>query len=88
MHVIVNTISGVVFDSTNVKSLSVPGERGEIGFLKNHSPIISYLKKGTISITDSDDVKHLIDISVGYSHVNDNTFTITTSFAKKWVNAS
>ena len=38
--------------SGEVKSVKLPGSAGSFGVLKNHAPLISSLKKGTVKVVD------------------------------------
>lgn len=58
--------------SGEIKSVSVPGTDGSLGILKNHAPIISSLKKGTIKVVDTKQATHTFEIKGGVLEVNKN----------------
>ena len=49
MYLEIVTPEAILF-SSEVDSLTVPGENGEFQMLNNHAPIVSILKKGTVQI--------------------------------------
>ena len=51
--------------SGEVKSVTLPGKDGSFGILKNHAPIISSLKKGTVKVTDDKQSVQNFDINGG-----------------------
>ncbi len=58
--------------SGEVKSVKVPGAGGSFGILKNHAPIISSLKKGTIKVTDDNRQTHNFEVKGGVVEVLKN----------------
>jgi F-type H+-transporting ATPase subunit epsilon len=51
--------------SGEVKSIVLPGTDGKFGLLKNHAPIISSLKKGTLKVTDNTETVQHFEINGG-----------------------
>ena len=49
MYLEIVTPEAILF-SSEVDSLTVPGENGEFQMLNNHAPVVSNLKEGTIKI--------------------------------------
>ncbi|MBA3958468.1 MAG: F0F1 ATP synthase subunit epsilon [Parachlamydiaceae bacterium] len=50
----------------DVLSAIFPGSEGQFEILPNHAPIIASLKKGIVSITDSNNENHSIPIPGGF----------------------
>ena len=59
-----------------VKLIQVPGTKGSFEILKNHAPIISTLKQGTIKIIDQQDQEEFYDILGGVIEVKKNKVII------------
>ncbi|MEK7098659.1 MAG: hypothetical protein AAB908_02040 [Patescibacteria group bacterium] len=49
LHLIISSVSQNLYDGPAV-SATVPGSAGEMTILPNHEPLISTLKKGTITV--------------------------------------
>ena len=58
--------------SGEVKSVQLPGSGGSFGVLKNHAPMISSLKKGTIKVVDDSKNIQTFDVSGGVIEVLKN----------------
>lgn len=56
----------------DIKSVTLPGIDGSLGILDKHAPLISALKKGTITITDKASAKHNFNINGGVVEVLNN----------------
>ena len=71
----VSKVDAPVFDG-EVVSVHVPGVEGEMEIMANHEPLISPLKKGTVTIKESDgsEQSHLIDS--GTLEISNNHATI------------
>lgn len=67
------TPEAILFSST-VDSFSVPGVNGEFQMLKNHAPVVSILKEGTIKIHVHTQEHLEIDIISGHlePHIDDD----------------
>jgi ATP synthase F1 epsilon subunit len=62
----------------NVSEVVVPAFEGEIGILKNHIPIISFLKPGIIKVfTDTEEENYYVED--GIVEFKDNSLSILTS---------
>lgn len=48
IHLTILNLQETLFEG-NVESITLPGEQGELTVLPNHMPIITAIKKGTIS---------------------------------------
>ena len=72
--------TGLVFKS-NVNEVVIPSYEGEMGILKNHIAIITFLRPGLIKIyNDSEEIFFVEDGTVEFA---ENTLLILTSTAKK-----
>ena len=68
-------VDGPVFDG-EVVAVSVPGIQGDMQILAGHEPLISPLRKGTVTIhkTDGKEESHLI--ASGTLEISDNHATV------------
>jgi F-type H+-transporting ATPase subunit epsilon len=63
-------------------SVRAPGEPGYLGILRNHAPLVTTLKPGTLTWRRSDGVRQASRIGAGFLEVKGNTVTmLTDSFA-------
>ena len=62
----------------NVSEVVVPAYEGEMGILKDHIPIISFLKPGIIKVISSSE-EHNFYVEDGIVEFKDNTLSILTS---------
>jgi len=62
------TPMGKIFEG-DVKEVVLPGSEGEFGVLDGHSPLVTTLRPGTISIKQ-DSKEEIIAINWGYVEVN------------------
>ena len=62
----------------NVNEVVVPAYEGEIGILKDHIPIISFLKPGIIKVFIGSETQSFY-VEDGIVEFNDNTLSILTS---------
>ena len=53
-----------------------PGTDGEFGVLNNHAPIISSLAKGTIEITDINNLRNSFEINGGVIELKNNKIIV------------
>lgn len=71
----ISRVDGPIFDG-EVISVTVPGIDGEMTILGNHSPLISPLKKGSITIKKSDNTTETIEAESGTLEISFNHATI------------
>lgn len=64
------------FFSGEIKSVTVPGSKGEFQVLNDHAPIISTLDAGQVKITVSSGDKLFYDISGGVIEVMKNKIVL------------
>ncbi len=62
----------------NVNEVVVPAYEGEIGILKDHIPIISFLKPGIIKVFTGSEMQSFY-VEDGIVEFNDNSLSILTS---------
>ena len=62
--------------SGEVKSVTLPGSDGSFGVLKNHAPLISSLKKGSIKVVDEEKKNHSFNVSGGVAEVLKNKIIV------------
>tara|TARA_B100000674_G_scaffold94691_1_gene67390 strand:- start:1235 stop:1471 length:237 start_codon:yes stop_codon:yes gene_type:complete len=53
-----------------------PGTDGEFGVLNNHAPIISTLTKGTIEVTDINNLRNSFEINGGVIELKNNKIIV------------
>ena len=66
------------FSKENVKEVVIPGYEGEMGILKNHISLISFLKPGIIKVFSKDGEEHFY-VDDGIAEFKDNALSILTS---------
>ena len=59
-----------------VNGIVVPGVDGYLGVLSHHAPLITSLKPGKITITESDEKQLIAAVSDGFLEVSDNIATV------------
>ena len=66
-----------VFNS-EAKEVTIPSYEGQMGILKNHIPLITFLRPGIISIQNQDEKKYFVEEgTVEFS--NDNLLVLTST---------
>jgi F-type H+-transporting ATPase subunit epsilon len=68
-------VDGSVF-AGDVLFVTVPGTEGEMTILANHSPLMTVLKAGVVTIKLPDDTVKKFDIESGTMEVSNNQVTI------------
>ncbi len=58
-HLTIVTPAGDPFDG-DIEALTAPGEEGSFGVLANHAPMITGLKKGILTVTQSGSPSHFV----------------------------
>ena len=69
----------IFFSKENVKEVVLPAYEGEMGVLKDHISIISFLKPGIIKVYNSDNKADNFYIEDGIIEFNVNCLTVLTS---------
>lgn len=62
--------------SGKVKSVQLPGSDGSFGILKNHAPLVSSLKKGTVKVIDINKQNHSFEVKGGVVEVLKNKIIV------------
>jgi F-type H+-transporting ATPase subunit epsilon len=62
--------------SGQVKSVKIPGSGGSFGVMKNHAPLISSLKKGTVTVVDEEKKTHSFPVKGGVVEVLKNKIIV------------
>ncbi len=78
IHVQVVTNEGQAVADEAV-SIRAPGERGYVGFLYNHAPLITTLKPGKLTWRRQDGTTKLYQIGEGLLEITHNRLTVLTS---------
>jgi F-type H+-transporting ATPase subunit epsilon len=65
----------VLFESEKAELVILPGKVGEFGVLKRHTPLLSALKKGKITIRESG-ASSEVEISGGFVEVLPDRITV------------
>lgn len=81
-HLQIFTPEQIFFDG-EVLSLTAPGTDGYLGILANHTPIITSLKEGKLSITSTNHEKTYYKVSKGFLEVSHNKASIVVESIQK-----
>ena len=76
MFVEIITPDRKIFSEEGVTSVQLPGSEGSFGVLKNHAPLISTLKNGTVKLIDSKQVSQTFEIQGGVVEVLNNKIIV------------
>jgi F-type H+-transporting ATPase subunit epsilon len=71
----ISRVNGSVF-AGEVLSVTVPGSEGEMTLLADHSPIVSALRAGTITVRQDGGENKIFEIESGTLEVSHNNVTI------------
>lgn len=66
-----------------VQFMVAPGAEGELGFMKNHAPLVASLKIGVLRYKDATGTQHKIALSGGFVEVVDNAARVLAETAEK-----
>jgi len=69
----------IIFSDENVKEVVLPSYEGEMGILKNHIAIISFLRPGLVKILKSADSANSFFVQDGVIEFYDNNLTILSN---------
>ena len=69
----------VIFSDENVLEVVLPSYEGEMGILKDHIPIISFLRPGIVKILKSSENIHSFFVQDGIIEFYNNNLTILSS---------
>ena len=79
-HLVVISGVGKLY-SGSVKSVRVTGSEGELGIRYGHTPLLSTIKTGMVSLIDSNDKEDQIYLAGGVLEVQPDTVTILADTA-------
>ncbi len=79
IHLTITTPDKKLFEG-RVQKVTLPGSAGSFQVLKDHAPLVSILRKGTI-IYGSEDQEHALTIQGGLVEVLNNNITVLVAFA-------
>ena len=69
----------VIFSNENVQEVVLPSYEGEMGILKNHIPIISFLRPGIVKILKSSENVNSFFVQDGIIEFYNNSLTILST---------
>ena len=69
--------------SDKVDMVIVPGVEGDLGVLPGHSPLITNVRPGVISILDGDDIKQKLFVTGGFCEIKPDLCTVLSAEAIK-----
>jgi ATP synthase F1 epsilon subunit len=69
----------VIFSDENVQEVILPSYEGEMGILKDHIPIISFLRPGVVKILKSSENVNNFFVQDGIIEFHNNNLTILSS---------
>ena len=69
----------VIFSDENVQEVILPSYEGEMGILKDHIPIISFLRPGVVKILKSSENINIFFVQDGIIEFYNNNLTILSS---------
>lgn len=70
-HLVIASVGETQFDG-EVQSATLPGSAGDLTVLANHEPLVTTLKKGTISLKDASGGKKEYSVEDGVLEVSGN----------------
>jgi F-type H+-transporting ATPase subunit epsilon len=71
MQLVIASVGETRF-SGSARSVNLPGESGEMTILPHHEPIVTTLKKGTITVRDNDGATKEFPVESGVLEVSGN----------------
>ena len=80
IHVDVVSAEKLIF-SGNAKFVALPGESGELGILKGHTPIITRIRPGSVRIEKEDGDEEFVFVAGGYLEVQPDCVTVLADTA-------
>ena len=69
----------VIFSDANVQEVTLPSYEGELGILKDHIPIISFLRPGIVKISKTTENVESFFVLDGITEFYSNNLTILSS---------
>jgi len=81
-HLSVITPAGTAYEG-GIVSLVAPADKGYLGVLRNHAPMLTLLQPGKLSIRETAGQEIVFDIGAGYLQVENNRVTVLTERVDK-----
>lgn len=78
IHLRVLTDTGLAFEDEAV-SVIAPGERGYVGFLSRHAPLVTTVQPGTLTWRTPEGQRRTVRIGAGLLEIIKNRLTILTN---------
>ncbi|OZG48955.1 F0F1 ATP synthase subunit epsilon [Bombiscardovia coagulans] len=69
--------------SGQARSVSIPAQQGAMGILPNHEPILSLIKKGTVTVIEADGTSTSFDVDEGFISFDSNKLTVAVEHSTK-----
>jgi F-type H+-transporting ATPase subunit epsilon len=82
LHLTVVTAERALLDESGIDFISVPGSKGRLGILPQHTPLLSTLEPGDLYYRSGGDEYHFA-ISGGFLEVAENQVTILADAAER-----
>ncbi|AIL13020.1 hypothetical protein IM40_05095 [Candidatus Paracaedimonas acanthamoebae] len=60
----------------NVDMVIIPGSQGDFGVLPSHSPMVSTLRPGLVTIYNNGDIKERVYVADGFAHITETGCTV------------
>ncbi|MEE9585011.1 MAG: ATP synthase F1 subunit epsilon [Candidatus Brocadiales bacterium] len=73
---------GIVYEG-DVTSVVAKGAEGSMGILRDHAPLLTWLKKGTFKIKESGDKVVDLELEGGFMEVRSNNVVVLTETPQK-----
>ena len=67
--------------SGEAKFVALPGESGELGILRGHTPLITRIRPGSVRIEKADGDEEFVFVAVGYLEVQPDRVTVLADTA-------
>lgn len=75
LNLTISRVDAPVFSGL-ITSVTVPGSEGEMTLLADHTPLMSALRAGTITVRNADGETETFEVTSGTLEVSYNTVTI------------
>nr|B1XSD5.1 RecName: Full=ATP synthase epsilon chain; AltName: Full=ATP synthase F1 sector epsilon subunit; AltName: Full=F-ATPase epsilon subunit [Polynucleobacter necessarius STIR1] len=67
--------------SVEAKFVALPGESGELGILRGHTPLITRIRPGSVRIEKADDDEEFVFVAGGYLEIQSDHVTVLADTA-------
>lgn len=69
--------------SGQAHSVTIPASEGGMGILPNHEPVMTVIKRGTVSVTDPQGRRLAFDVADGFIAFDSNKLTVAVDHASR-----